>query len=273
MKTNARGIALAWLVAFLLAAAGATVVASLGQRQLEARLGSSDAVFLGTSLTRFALPRHGEAKPLPQIDAANVLRIGLSDGTESDLLDLASAAVDAGVGVVFVEINPIVSRFAENPGGCGWWNSLAHHFKALKRSSNAVFSGRDIIGRMGTDAARNDRPRSVDMARLARSYPLHFDVPCHVEAWQELGAGSGASRIVMIAMPRDEIVTKLAGARNIATFKRAAREFSSQLGLPLFVPDASGAWSSDLFVDQAHMSQRGSDRFLQELAAWWLKYK
>lgn len=273
MKMNARGLAFAWLVAFLLVAAAATVVASLGQQQLEARFGNRDAVFLGTSLTRFALPRHGNAGPLPEIGAADVLRIGLSDGTESDLLDLASAAVDAGVGVIFIEINPIVSSFAGNPGKCGWLNFLVHHFKALKRSSNAVFGGRDIIDRMGTDPARNEGPRSLDIARVARSYPLSFDVPCHFGAWQELLAGSGATRIIMIEMPRDKIVTKLAGARNIATFRRAAREFSTRLGVPLFVPDASGAWSSDLFVDQAHMSQRGSDLFLQELAVWWSRNK
>ncbi|AXI46739.1 hypothetical protein C1J03_12335 [Sulfitobacter sp. SK012] len=267
MKINTRNMVLAWLCALCAALVGATAVLQAGQRQLETRLAPYDTVFLGTSLMRYALPVQGDGRSIQAVDANSALRIGLSRGSEADLLDLTQAAVNARVATTFIEINPIVSRFSDRHRPCSLWNGLNHRRGALRQAANAVLRGGDII--VGNEPAKNDRLPSVDLERLAELYPLQFDVPCHPGKWQQIPKSSGSSKIVLVAMPRSEIAKTRIGPEGMIEFDRAAIRFASQLNLPLFMPDSDVTWSEDHFLDQAHMSQLGSERFLQELGQWW----
>ena len=268
MKLTARSIAMAWLSALVLLVGILIAIGAFGQRRVDGRFTGVDTVFLGTSLFRHALPDLGQITPLPQVDAEKSLRIGLNNGSERQILDMATAAVASGVGKVFIEINPLVSRFATDRAGCGVRNSLQHQLGNLKIFTDAILLGRDIYW-PGAEPANKDKTRSINPETTAKYYPLKFVGPCHVGAWQRLFTTSKGTRFVLVMMPRDGVAKQLIGADDMATFERRARAFSAQFDIPLFVPESAGDWGEELFLDQAHLSGRGADRFGKELAAWW----
>lgn len=271
MKQKASIVAFTWPAAFVVVVFALVSTNFIGQRRLDVRFTGVDAVFLGTSLMRRALPDFGEAKPLAQIGASKVLRVGINSGAEGQILDMASAAIASGVQNVFIEINPLVSRFARVPG-CGFVNTIRDYRRRIKTFALAFLLGRDILG-TGVTPIDSDQAREVDVEKAAKNYPLKFEGPCHMKSWVQLVTTSGESRIFLIAMPRDDVARQLIGIPDMDVFERRSRAFAAQLGLPLFVPDASGSWGPDYFIDQAHMSRLGSERFLEELAVWWLAQK
>lgn len=272
MRLTTNAILLAWLVALLVAATVVFSVAFERQHRLTARLVGSDALFLGTSLTRFALPDYAAPKPIPSMGAEFALRIGLSSGSESEVLTLTSAAVESQVKLVFVEVNPIVSRFANDTSRCNAWDTLLNSSSALRRSGIAALRNRDISEK-GAEKVENSGPRSINFDMLDKVYPLKIGMPCHLETWRQLANTSQDTQIVLIEMPRSKFARKYIGTGEMKKFHRVAKIFSDQIGLPLFSPDATGSWDDKFFVDRAHMNRRGGDRFIRELAAWWATHQ
>lgn len=267
MKLTTWAISLAWLVAALIAVAVLISVALVRQHRLDARFVGHDAVFLGTSLTRFALPDYAVPAPMPQIRAKSAMRIGLSNGSDSEVLTLTSAALAAQVAHVFVEVNPIISRFANNTHRCDVWDTLPYLSDVFRRSGIATLWGRDLSYRGALEVA-NDGPRSLHFDQMDKIYPLQIDTPCHLETWRQLAESRPDTQIVLIAMPRSKIARDRIGPDGMEAFNRAAEAFSSQINVPLFIPDASGAWDDKFFLDRAHMNRAGAAHFLRALASW-----
>lgn len=222
--------------------------------------------FVGTSLMRRALPE-GSATRAPAFPGAGpTLRIGLGRASEAQILALAQAAVRAGVTTLFIEVNPLVSRFDHRRSACGWAGML----DARRRALRAVLAPHLRGPGAGLDQPprRADGPQVVLEQALDRMYPLHVDGPCFVDDWQALARHARGTRIVFVAMPRAEVAHRRIGADTMAAFYQAADGLATSLGTTLFRPDRSGIWPDSAFIDQAHLSQRGAGRFRAALAAW-----
>lgn len=256
----------AWLSALALTIVTALAILFFSDKRIEERMAGTDTVFIGSSLTRYALPVHNQVAPLPQIGSDKALRFGLNVGTESDFLYFLTAAIDADVDVIFVEINQLFSQFADQPDHCRWSGQFLHSHKALKLAAKAIFRGDDIGA---IDAIGNAEPRTIDDHILDVSYPMRNHRACYVEEWKTLVANAQDSQIVLIVLPRDAVANDLIGTKAKEESDRFAREFAADLGLPLFTPGVAGDWGQEYFIDQAHMSKLGSDRFLSELSVWW----
>lgn len=258
----------AWLLA------GALVVAMVGvcwwfaEKAFAHRFAGVQTAFLGSSLMWYALPMTPGAVANPVFQIDQTLRVGVSSASENQLLSLANAAVVSGVRTLFIEVNPIVTRFASEPVGCGAVDS-ARSARWMVRAAvrDRVLGVPPWAGASDPAAYPVGAWQGGDL--LGQRYPLRFPVPCHMAAWKSLVANSGATRITLIAMPRAAIARDAVGAADMAQFHQTAQNFARQLGLPLFVVDPQGGWSDDRFLDAAHMSQAGSSAFMQGLVIWW----
>ena len=262
-----RTVVSAWLCAILISVVIIIGIIHLGIQNSKEQLTGKDAVFLGTSLTRFALPNHFEPMPLAQVGAENAVRIGLSLGTESDLLHLASAAIDARVRSVFIEINPLISRFSNAPKACSWHQQFLSFRRLSMQSTSAILRGKNI----GQGLPQNEVERSIDLERLDQLYPIDVNLSCRIDQWREVVRTSWPSNLYFIAMPRDYVARDYIGTESMADFYATAEEFSAKVGAPLFIVDAMGVWPAEDFIDLAHLSISGSEHFLERLDDWWGK--
>lgn len=257
-----------WLWAIALVVGMTGVGWWYAERALLERLVGVHTAFLGSSLMRYAIPMTPGSMKDSFFDIDQTLRVGVSSVSETQLLGLADAAVESGVKTLFIEVNPIVARFAGDTVGCGarnWGRSVRWMARTAVR---AQISGVDPWGE-ATDPLGESVQSLGDGRFVAERYPLHFPAPCHMAKWQALVAKAGATRITLIAMPRAAIAREAIGAVDMAQFHQSAQIFASQLGLPLFVVDPQGVWTDDRFVDAAHMTLRGADAFMKELGRWW----
>lgn len=261
-----RGLVIAWITALVTIAALCIVVVFLGQQRTQVRMVQSDAVFLGSSLTRNALPNYQTGGPFPEIGAESALRIGISRGSELELLALAQAAADANVDTVFVEVNPLVSRLANDPVGCGLRNKSVYWHKVLRQAGQFVFQGKDIGS---SRAFRDGQTQGPNLNAIQNTFPMRREGPCMLEAWGDVIANAPQTEFVFIEFPREMTANDLIGPRLLVEFHDAADMLSAELNVPLLRLDAFGPWNTAEFLDQSHFNQRGADRFHAELAAWW----
>jgi len=265
-----RGLAIAWVAAVFVCAIVSIAVVYAGQNRLDARMAQSDVVFLGSSLTRNALPDHNSVLPLTEIEADAVLRFGISRGSEAELLTLARTAVDAGVQRVFVEANPLFSRLANDPTGCGYRYKIVSAHKALQQSGQFVFQGRDVGAAV---AIRDGQKQGPNHDAIDIVFPMRTEGPCAIDAWTSLINRAAETQFFLISFPRDEFANRLIGAEMLADFEQAAGAIGTELGVQILRLDALGPWETALFIDQSHFNQRGAERFRAELAIWWADHQ
>lgn len=255
-----------WALALILATALMCAGWRVGQQQIATRFTGVQTVFLGTSLMRHAVPNIPDSLTGTS-GRGTFLRVGLSNATELQILTLAQAAVAADARTIYLEINSVVSRFAFQNASCGPRRRLNHGLWTTRTATWALLTGQHVLAEGIRDETAHLSTVDVETA-LARNYPLHFQPLCDAAAWKALVASAGAAQIVLVTMPRSKLAADRIGPVDIARFDRAAADLAAALHLPLFVPDAAGAWPDEDFVDQAHMSPAGSARFLGALADW-----
>ena len=265
--SSLRAMLLVWASACALVFAVSLYFLSTNTTRTEARMSKVDTVFLGSSLTRHALPDHRSPAPLPEIGSASSVRLGISFATEHDLLAHAQIAAQAGVKTVFVEANAIVARLATEDTGCGWRHAVSHQLRSLHHGFEYNVRGLDV----GASAAPNNaRPYAVRSNILQDTFPLQQARPCRADQWARLVADYPDTSFVLVFLPRSVDANRKNGAALVAEIANATDEFAGSLGLPLFRPSDFGAWDNlALFVDQSHLSARGADQFRKDLAIWW----
>ncbi|WBL32024.1 hypothetical protein O5O51_09720 [Sinirhodobacter sp. HNIBRBA609] len=264
---SGRMMTLAWVAAILLVAAlfGYTKIAS--QRALASTFAGHEMAFIGTSLMRDAVPNAPDRRTAQKFGPGIFVRMGVPLASETELLALAQAAVGAQVGALYIEVNPIITRFADQQPGCGPGYRFEQTAAFLDSVAKPVLKGRDFLARYLSDP-RERSTYEPDLERIAASYPLQFPPLCHEAAWQELSTKARGTQIILVAMPRAPVAREHIGSVDMARFHRAAAALAERLGVQLFVVDPQGTWESDLFKDQAHVNARGSARFLDALVAW-----
>jgi len=264
---SSRMMALAWVAALLLVALliGGTHVAA--QNQLIRLFEGRSTAFVGTSLMRYAVSNANDGSTILHLGKGSFLRAGIPSASETQMLGLAQAAVEAQVGTLFIEVNPIVTRFALKNQGCGLAFRLEQLITFIEKVARPTLKGRDFLNKYLAEPPGVD-PSGLDQSRIAASYPLSFPPLCHEAGWRALSARARSTRIVLVAMPRSPLARELVGEADMAHFHSAATALAQDLGMQLYIVDPAGTWESDLFLDQAHVNRRGSEKFLMALDAW-----
>jgi len=245
------------------------VIATLNGRVNRLRMQRFEDVsmlMLGTSLFKYAIPDSSGGPVLSDIADGNFLRLGYSSASEVQLLQLARLGARAGVRKIAIEVNPIVSRFAGRDE-CSASNRWKEVYNEIRRSARPYLRGRDILG-----GGLGDPPQDVTTANMAadldRLYPLQVEGPCLGTAWVDLVASHPSTAFMFVAMPRRRAARDRIGADGMAQFNTAAIDFAQGVGSDLFLVDPDGSWGDENFVDQAHQSAIGAERFQRTFSIW-----
>lgn len=267
MTPSARMMVLIWALAIGLVAGVSLLVWTLGHHQIHTRMRGFDTLLIGSSLMAYAVPNAPDGAAAQIFGKGRYLRLGLSGASEAQLLDMARAAIAAKPKSLFIEINPLISRFAFDVAGCGADYQLLAVAEFVKLAAKTTLRGHDLL-----DSASQNRQIAtnarLDPAVLVRNYPLQFPPLCYGAQWQDLALAASDTQIILVVMPRSALARAAIGAGDMARFDRAAVDLAAQLHLPLFVPDAANRWPDSAFIDQAHMNADGSAAFLTTLATW-----
>lgn len=247
----------------------AVVIATLNWRINKLRMQRFEDVsmlMLGTSLFRYAIPNPSGGPVLSDIADGNFLRLGYSSASEGQLLQLARLGAQAGVRRIAIEVNPIVSRFAGRDE-CSAFNRWKEKYNEIRLSARPYLRGRDILsGGLG------DPPQDVTTANMAgdldRLYPLQVEGPCLGTAWVDLVESHPSTVFMFVTMPRRRAARDRIGADGMAQFNSAAIDFAQGVGSDLFLVDPDGSWGDQNFVDQAHQSAIGAERFQRTFSIW-----
>lgn len=267
MTPSGRLMVLIWALAIGLVASVSALAWVAGHRQIQSQMTGYDTLLIGTSLIGYAVPNTPDSQAAQPFGPDRYLRLGVASASEAQILDLARAAVAAKPKSLFIEINPLISRFAFATAGCGPEYRLQAVAEFVKRATKTTLRGRNLLER-ATQNPPLAAASQTDPAVMARNYPLKFPPLCYGLQWQTLAQTAQDTQIVLVVMPRSAQARALIGADDMTRFHRAALDLAARLQLPLFVPDAANAWPDSYFKDQAHMNAQGSAAFLTALAAW-----
>jgi hypothetical protein len=248
----------------------ASVVVAISWRTDQLRMQRFENVttlMLGSSLTRYASPDPQGGPILSDAAGGAFLRLAYSRASEGMLLNLAGTAARAGVENIVIEVNPIVARFADQPGDCFAPRHWLEALEATRLAGQRVLRGHNVFGSGLIEPPPHPGPSRID-ANLARLYPLQVIGPCRGDAWYDLVAAYPDTRISFVAMPRRGIARDRIGTEVMALFDATAAAFAGDLGAALFVADPAGDWGDENFADQAHLSVVGAERFQRSFVAW-----
>ena len=268
MTITAGRMGLVWMASMGVVLAVLAGLWVLGERAVSNRLASVQTLVIGTSLVQYGIPDPEGRSLATAFGPAPQLRLAYSAASEEQLFAITAMAARHGVQRLFIEVNPIVSRFAFKAQGCGLAGWIEHHFIAMRRTFRAAVTGQDVMANALARPSDQDQPRVVDKEVLTRLYPLRLTGSCSADRWATLFAAHPDMQVVLIAMPRAPVARDRIGADGMAKFNTAARQFATATGMQLFIVDPEGTWPTDAFIDQGHMSPEGSARFMAGLAAY-----
>ncbi len=270
MTPSLRAVCLAWISALGLAGLVALLLWQACERRFAARIETVGTLVVGTSLVRFAVPSAQGDDTLATLGPREFLRLGFPGGQERHVLQAASAAAEAGAAAIFIEVNPIVSRFANQSPGCGLRAGMRYERSVLMATAEALFRlDEDFWLRGGALPASRAGKGEVTEETLSLLYPLSLPGSCFPDAWRRLVEDHTDTRFAFLAMPRAPVARDRIGRDAMRDFLEASEAFAAATGAPLFIADPDGSWSAAHFLDQAHLNEAGSERFLRSFAQWW----
>ena len=271
MTSPVRRILACWGIAVIGAGAVFAGLALVHDMQVQSRLSDIRTLMVGTSLVSFGVGvADGGAEALA-FGPTPFLRVGYSGGTERQIFALSRSAVAAGVRNLFIEINPILSRFARSPSDCGIVSWIKQERLDSRDALRAVLSGTDVLSRSTLnveDYPVLDSRGPMTEAQIRQRYPIRVTGSCYADRWAALFAADPQMRVVLMAMPRAPKARGAIGARVMAEFYAAAQDFADRTGAHLFIADLDGVWPASDFVDLAHLSDAGAARFRAALVAF-----
>lgn len=258
-----------WGIAVIGACAVLAGLALVHEVQVKSRLSGIRTAMVGTSLVRHGVDQADGGPEALAFGPAPFLRVGHSNATERQLFALTRSAVAAGARDLFIEINPIVTRFASFPSGCGAVSWIRQARSDARDVLQTVLLGRDVLGGSTANIEDFRIPDSngpLTEAQIQRLYPIRVTGSCDVDRWTALFGADPQIRVVLTVMPRAPEARRANGAQLMAAFHAAAQEFAGLTGAYLFIADPDGVWPESDFVDQAHLSEAGAARFRAALA-------
>lgn len=268
MRSSLGRMTLVWVTSAAIVLGTLTTLWIWGTRAQSTSLKDIDTLVLGTSLVRYGIPNPNAGHDAHKFGPEPFLRLGYTRGNERQLLSIVTNAAEQKTQRIYLEVNPIVSRFADTSTGCGATDWITHHMALIRKTFRAALFRQEILGEATAFPLYQFGPFIVDEMRLSRLYPLRVTGPCFAEQWSSVFETNPDMQVILVAMPRAPIARERIGIQGMTHFYEAAQTFAAANNLPLFIVDPLGNWPADAFVDQAHLSQAGAERFMASLAAF-----
>jgi hypothetical protein len=260
-----------WGIAVIGVGAVVAGLALVHEMKVQSRLSGIRTVMAGTSLVLYGVGEADGGAEALAFGPAPFLRVGYGSGTERQVFALARSAVAAGARDLFIEINPIVSRFAHSASGCGTVSWIRQERSDARDALRAVLLGSDVLRAGTVNMEGFPLPESrvpLTEVQIRRLFPIRVTGSCDANRWAALFAANPQMRVVLMVMPRAPEARGENGAQLMAEFHAVAQDFARLTGAHLFVADPDGVWPASDFVDQAHLSDAGAARFRAALAAF-----
>lgn len=271
MTSFARRMLACWGIASIVAAAFFAGLALVHEMQVQSRLSEIRTVMVGTSLVLHGVGEANGGAEAVAFGPAPFLRVGVNGATEQKIFAMARSAVAAGARDLFIEINPIVSRFQRKSSGCGTVSWINQERLDVRDAFRAILLGWSVLRDGDANFEVSSAPESHSPLREAEIrplYPIRVTGSCDADRWAALFATDPQLRVVLMVMPRAPEARGANGAQLMMEFHEAAQDFADVTGAHLFVADPDGVWPASDFVDQAHLSDVGAARFRAALAAF-----
>ncbi len=237
---------------------------------------------VGTSLVAHGLPDGHSITGSLLGDGRKHVRVGLANPTELEILTVANQALAQNPQLLFLEANPFIRSFnptVNRDPDCR--SSLKQIKDGINNIINSVFSSAHdsalrIMGRnRNTTRVEGLEPTELDLGKNQNSspdtsqYPMHprpVLCPEHLRKFL-LAAKAKKKQVILVLPPRSSYGEKFAGLGSSRALDLQAKKMAATYRLELFSP--TGPWPNALFIDSAHLNQRGRERFLLELQNWW----
>jgi hypothetical protein len=273
MPTSGRSLALVWLCAAALAAGSMIGLVTLTPDPQDPAVRKGDrpggppfGVFVGSSLTRQAFPPEYPANEIVTTARAGefIVRVARSNQTDDESIDRVRWALDAGVKLLLVEVDPLLRSFRsdEISAPLRAIRDLSDQLRAAALEGMRALPGgvrdRNVRDMMQLDGVYDGNDRA---ALNYRPYAHAPRDPAAIAELMALARQQGAG-IVWIAMPRSQTASEILGPAFETSFAMQLREFSAKFGA-LWRPAVS--WPNAFFVDRAHLNAAGRARFIAEL--------
>lgn len=267
-----------WIAAFAIALAGLVLLARPAQLPRPG-FDAVEVAVIGTSLVHRAIPATGKPGELLPGRGAH-FRIGLAAPSREEILLLVEQASEAGVGTVLIEANPLIFTLSGHTANlhCNSLSCRVRYRVAQERRKLAA-GARALLGMPSADEIRLINALGEPVERQwaystgpmrGESFTFHeLDNADIVETIARTKARG--VEIILLLPPRSPSAELLLPEGQAQELASRAEALSEELDVPLFAPHEG--WSDADFVDRAHMSRQGRERFLRELREWWVRFE
>ena len=268
-----------WLAAIALAAA--FIVLVLGAYDEGAQhyprdyppLAGAKIVFIGSSLTRSALPASRSEQGVLG-DGRSCAMFAIPNISEQLSTRLLGHALEVGAETVFLEINAYAQDY-ESTTEAALLRNLGHALRTtgVRLVNNLKSLLPWVPGKIyALECRARNTTRTLDAAKLSPGdfYRLRRIEPSHPEQLQGLLARARDSgvEVIFFSTPRPQSLVDSLEAGEFAAHLEHLKSIAAVQGVPLWF--APAPWPDDHFMDiLAHANQRGRLRFQQELSRWY----
>lgn len=276
---TSRAMVTTWIVAILLA-----IAAALGLDRISgpawlvrSTMDGADIAVIGTSLLVHGIPARQVSGGLLG-DGRKHRRFAYDDMQEDEAVSILHEALASGASTILLEINPFAFDFAFRVRMNAEEDRHGSAPRILKHFSYRLQSGLEHL--IGIGEFESGEPKDLTPAKNTADanvksifYPFQLHSPRSIEA---LLAAVNEARdrralIILVAPPRARIAETWMGLNAEQALDRHLSTLAERLSLPLFHPGPG--WPDELFVDNAHLNERGRARFCGELAAWYGRFR
>ena len=232
-----------------------------------------DIVFIGSSLTRHALPANGLTQGILE-DGRTSTILSVPAISERHSTKLLAVAIDSGAETVFLEINAYAHVFITlaEPELTGpmvkTLSDIAARMTFIVKSS--LNMGRDARHIVLFGARKTDRTLDVEQLQAKHYYRFLKTEPSYSAELQGqlLRARDTNVEVFFFSPPRPASAVSKMGKDEFADLHSHLHHISTLFDVPLWISPV--AWPDDHFMDIfAHTNARGRIRFQKELTQWY----
>lgn len=258
---------LAWAAALSICLVGIFVLSNIGKNGRIPRNVSADApiAFVGTSLTRNATPINGMSH------GKSSKRFALSSMSEHEILSITEHLLSGGMlELAMIELRPLAldfDRASENPMAY-----VRSFFKSQRNHVNRGFW--EILGGypysfewedpnfLKTGEEGYQAPPELNLSAFEKNFPLRPKFPREIERFKRLleKAQSANIKLVFVDFPRAQSAMDRLGPKQLEAMDAHKKDFAAAFDIEIWTP--AQVWPDDHFIDHAHMSFKGRQRFM-----------
>lgn len=234
---------------------------------------NSDIIFIGSSLTRSALP---PIQPAPGYleDGRSAAIVSIPGISEQYTTQLLAIAIDSGVQTVFLEINAYAHEY-KRPLKSGEIASLSRFFSELgMKMTRAVWwlfnLGPTKSEQVKTGANKKNKTLDVSQVEKGSFYWFQLIMPSLGDDFQTqlTRAKNANTEVIFFSPPRPESLFIETGHGGLSKLNDHVVRVASTYDVPIWYSPAP--WPDDHFMDiMAHANELGRRRFQRELAQWY----